>query len=31
MVEKKTFIGYDLGDGETITDLAVLDANQMKE
>lgn len=31
MAEKKTFIGYDLGDGETITDLAVLDANQMKD
>ena len=31
MEEKKTFIGYDLGDGETITDLAVLDAAQMKD
>ena len=31
MVGKKTFIGYDLGDGETITDLAVLDAAQMKD
>lgn len=31
MVGKKTFIGYDLGDGETITDLAVLDAVQMKD
>lgn len=31
MVGKKTFIGYDLGDGETITDLAVLDADQMKD
>lgn len=30
MEGKKTFIGYDLGDGETITDLAVLDAAQMK-
>ena len=29
MEEKKTFIGYDLGDGETITDLAVLDDKQM--
>lgn len=28
---KKTFIGYDLGDGETITDLAVLDAAQLKD
>lgn len=31
MVGKKTFIGYDLGDGETITDLAVLDAAQIKD
>lgn len=30
MTGKKIFIGYDLGDGETITDLAVLDANQVK-
>ncbi|MBR5110041.1 MAG: hypothetical protein IK099_07585 [Clostridia bacterium] len=28
---KKLFIGYDLGDGETITDLAILDDRQMKE
>lgn len=28
---KKTFIGYDLGDGETITDLAVLDINQIND
>ena len=31
MAEKKTFIGYDLGDGETITDLAVLDHNSVKD
>ena len=31
MEGKKTFIGYDLGDGETITDLAVLDAAQIKD
>lgn len=31
MAGKKTFIGYDLGDGETITDLAVLDAAQIKD
>lgn len=30
MKGKKAFIGYDLGDGETITDLAVLDAAQVK-
>lgn len=28
---RKTFIGYDLGDGETITDLVVLDADQMQD
>ena len=27
---KKLFIGYDLGDGETITDLAILDDQQVK-
>ena len=27
---KKLFIGYDLGDGETITDLAILDDQQIK-
>lgn len=26
-----TYIGYDLGDGETITDIAVLDASQVKQ
>ena len=31
MAGKKTFIGYDLGDGETITDLAVLDQASMKD
>ena len=31
MEGKKAFIGYDLGDGETITDMAVLDAAQMKD
>ena len=25
MAEKITFIGFDLGDGESITDIAVLD------
>ena len=27
---KKLFIGYDLGDGETITDMAILDDSQIK-
>ncbi len=31
MAGKKTFIGYDLGDGETITDLAVLDQVSVKD
>lgn len=29
MITKKAYIGYDLGDGETITDLAVLDSTQI--
>lgn len=29
MSKKKTYIGYDLGDGETITDLAALDKEQV--
>ncbi len=28
---KKAFIGYDLGDGETITDIAILDENQLRD
>ena len=30
-MSKKAFIGYDLGDGETITDFSVLSDNQIKE
>lgn len=29
--EQKAFIGYDLGDGETITDFSILSDNQIKE
>lgn len=29
--EKKTYIGYDLGDGETITDIAELDVGAVKQ
>lgn len=31
MVGKKIFIGFDLGDGESITDFVVRDASDMKE
>ena len=30
-MSKKAFIGYDLGDGETITDFSILSDNQIKE
>lgn len=30
MSKRKTFVGYDLGDGETITDLTTLDEDQVK-
>lgn len=31
MAGLKAFIGYDLGDGETITDMVVLDIDKQKQ